>query len=56
MFQRIDVIIYNVMMDRGTVGCKTIRESQVCVVTVQPGGCLQTLGLGMVRMIAGNFA
>ena len=56
MLQRIDVIVYDMVMNGCPLMMDTYRLCIMYAVIILTMGALKTLGLGMVRMVPGQFS
>ena len=56
MLQRIDIVIYSVLMNRGAMVQKSVYEGRMCVMPLGTIGMMQAFRLGMMWMISRYFA
>ena len=56
MLQRIDVVIYSVLMNGGAMVQKSVYEGCMYVMPLGTIGMMQAFRLGMMWMISRNFA
>ena len=56
MLQRIDIVIYRMLMNGGAMVQKPVCEGCMCVMPFGTVGMMQAFGLGMMWMISRYFA
>ena len=56
MLQRIDIVIYSVLVNGGAMVQKSVCEGSMCIMPFGTIGMMQAFGLGMMWMISRNFA
>ena len=56
MLQRIDIVIYRMLMNGGAMVQKPVCESCMCIMPFGTVGMMQAFGFGMMRMVSRNFA
>ena len=56
MLQRIDIVIYSVLVNGGAMVQKSVCESSMCIMPFGTIGMMQAFGLGMMWMISRYFA